>query len=476
MEPSSRGTTALRGRLVADDGARLSDPRVWLIPKGTEGLRVWYDVPALGEVDANGGWTMQGDPRGRWIAGLAGGYRPVFSDGDAWTGQAVELRLKRGRPIEVGVAVDGDGVEPGVVAYVKPEGDAAYDYPGPDAEPSMATWSILGSERSAVVYASTSRTVRVTLMAKGFVTTPPWIDLGPDEDHAAFQLTRGCRIALRLLDAETGFVLSDLEAAVVVESLDRSGEDRYRDLTEFVTVATEIGFLPGRYRLGLDAEGYAAWRSDVLTLSRPGQHIELDARLVPREGFGRLLLEMVPPPGGTLEGAVLSALCGRPDEHGRFSWTPWAVHGAGEDRRRFLLAPTRAGDVHLLAWTGRAAVGWLAGTPLRAGETRPVRLELVRGTFVRLASIGPAEGFFFGGGTASIRLEAPDGTPLPAAWFESRQAPLPGARGWWSSNHGFREERVTALLDPRADAVLGPYPFSSVVVSGAHASLEPNGE
>ena len=77
-------------------------------------------------------------------------------------------------------------------------------------------------------------------------------------------------------------------------------------------------------------------------------------------------------------------------------------------------------------------------------------------------------------GLGSVSLSASDGTPLPRAWFESRQPRVPGDRTNYFSSAGFRDESVRTGAPWRDDAVLGPYPFPTITVRGASAACVPN--
>ena len=472
--PPEEVRRTMRGRLVTADGGRLQTPRAWLIPKGAPGIRSWHDVKARAKVEDDGTWSMEGDPRGNWIGGLAAGYRPTFLDGDAWDGEEVVVRLERSRRIEVTVTVESDGVEPDLFANVSAMVENYYDYPGPGSESKIPTYTYLSGGRHVAVYTSMLQKVRIVVGAKGFVTTPEHVDLEPDEDFAAFRVTQGCRLHLSVLDAETGLPLSAEIDAIARCVGDGRSQDAYRELDYFAETMEYVGLLPGSYQVELMSEDYATWQSDEVRLERPGQKASIEAHLEPKPGRGRLRLELEPPEGGTLEGGVLSVLVGRRGEGGRLEWEPREPHAVRSDRRRCLLAPMVPGDVSLLVWTGPVAVGWVASEPVHLDATRTVPVRLQRGAFARLVPPPRLREMWFPG-NVMVQVAAPDGANLPVVWFWSRLPGIPGNRLYYFSSHEYRDERVSDLKQmPRDDAVLGPYPFPTVTLTGAPSELVPN--
>jgi hypothetical protein len=315
--------------------------------------------------------------------------------------------------------------------------------------------------------------IHVCVGAKGFVSTPRSVHIGPDENRASFRVTLGCRVGVEIRDEETELVLTesvDVIARSVEGGLDH---DVYRNPGDFAEAMEWIGLLPGAYRIEVISDDYQDWTSDVVRLGRPGERVEVVARLRPETGRGRLLLKLKPPPGGTLKGAEVSVLIGRKDDEGLLAWARVAPHGRSEDRTSHLLPPMMPGDLHLLAWGGRVAVGRLVDFALQPDRTHEVSLQLQPGVLVRLVPPPQRSGAFVLG-TAHVQLTAPDGTRLPVAWFRSRLPPLPGQRWWLMSNHEYRDELVSFGDAPRTDAVLGPYPVPQVAAEGHSAELVPN--
>ena len=462
----------LRGRVVTEDGGRPRETRVYLVPKDSPGFDVWYQVPTRADIGEDGVWSMGGDPRGHWIACLASGYRPAYIDGDAWAGEEVVFELPLGRAVDITVSVETDGEEPALHASVRERDKNALEYPGPGSVPEITTYVWDLRRAGGRVHASMDGLVRVIVGAEGFVSTPRWIDVAADERGATFQLTQACGVDLEVRDAETGLELeSDVRAAIQPAEGDK----------RFLLVPREDlaswSCLPGASRVEVESEGYLPWTSDVIRWTGPGQRTTLEARLQPRPDVGRLLLDLEPPPGGSLQGAEPSVMLGRRGADGRLAWSRCPVRAFRDDRARFLLTPIEPGDVHLLVWTGPVGVGRVESQSIHAGATSRARVRLGRGTFVRLlvgtaAGRSPSQGVFFEGETRASVTTA-DGEVLPLVWFPSRLPHDPGTRWVLMSSHQFRDETVATGSTARANAVLGPYPFEDLVVAGAPAELVP---
>jgi hypothetical protein len=275
---------------------------------------------------------------------------------------------------------------------------------------------------------------------------------------------------VQILDASSGLSVRG-EMDIFIECLAsgerllwcRSAEDVGRD--------QDLPRLPiGEYRVCVTASGYEPWAATRVRLESPGARANLTVRLSPGTTSGRLVLDVDPPIGGTLEGARIHVEVLPRQAVGDARWTALPPRTLDEATHTATHTPLRPGDYRVLVWAGRDLVGLIDDVTIHVGQVAQARLRLGRGLLVPLADL-PWKPTFYSD-SRLIEVSTRDGASLPALGFGSRLPPFHGRPSIFS-NHDHRDElpgraafrsEKARLGSVEHDAVLGPYPYEAVVV------------